>query len=276
MTEEMPLVDAFLELYKRTACTLPKDVLKALKVQAEEQKGSEKAKQILRILEEVRANGDKPLKPDPVTAVFYIRIPEHWSMVDVADSIKEATKKATEKGYLPHAMLDVKTDKKCPGNIGHGSPQLQVREWVKEHMEVMLILQSGESQNASIQYSLPDASIKAKRDLDGVHKCVIDCVKRAHTLHWPAFLGIAIGGDRTLSRLGARKQLFRKMEEPNEDTDLDKLEKDLAKHEDIASANITTFTTLPTSFFVTIEYAGWTCRRQGFTYSDGVVHEWID
>jgi fumarate hydratase, class I len=279
LAEEMSLVDAFVELYRRTACTLPKDVLRTLDNISRDAKtvDANKRAQAAKIVDFVKKNGaNNPLKADPVMPIFYLNVPEHWSEVDVVNAIKDATKIATKKGYLPPSIQDITTGELKKDNIGHGVPQIQTRSWINEFMRANLLLQSGESMNVSLQYSLPDKELKAERNLEGVKKCVLDCVENAHGLHWPAFLGVAIGGDRVLSRLGARKQLFRTMDEPNEDKELEKIEKDLAEHEDISSVNICTFTTLPACYFVTVEYTGWTCRRQGFDYANGLLMEWHD
>ena len=172
---------------------------------------------------------------------------------------------------------------------------------------VTLILKGGGSENMSRQYSLPDVSLGAGRDLEGVRKCVIDAVQKIQGYGCaPGILGVCIGGDRATGYEVAKEQLLRPLDEEcsnvrmfecsidepcaknqahasnqaisNNQTvrQLRSLEKRLLKEANslgIGPMGLGGKTTLlgvkvaarprvPASFFVTVAYMCWACRRK--------------
>ena len=162
---------------------------------------------------------------------------------------------------------------------------------------VTLILKGGGSENMSRQYSLPDAALGAGRDLAGVRKCVLDAVQKIQGYGCaPGILGVCVGGDRATGYEVAKEQLLRSLDERSNNriandrmTEFDKdgqteivnptlarLEKRLLKEANelgIGPMGLGGKTTLlgvkvaarprvPASFFVTVAYMCWACRRR--------------
>ena len=129
----------------------------------------------------------------------------------------------------------------------------------------------------SRQYSLPDAALGAGRDLAGVRKCVLDAVQKIQGYGCaPGILGVCVGGDRATGYEIAKEQLLRPLGEAASSPLLGKLEKRLLKEANslgIGPMGLGGKTTLlgvkvaarprvPASFFVTVAYMCWACRRR--------------
>ena len=143
---------------------------------------------------------------------------------------------------------------------------------------VTLILKGGGSENMSRQYSLPDAALGAGRDLAGVRKCVLDAVQKIQGYGCaPGILGVCIGGDHATGYEVAKEQLLRPLgNDKTGQTEIVKLEKRLLREANelgIGPMGLGGKTTLlgvkvaarprvPASFFVTIAYMCWACRRR--------------
>ena len=160
---------------------------------------------------------------------------------------------------------------------------------------VTLVMKGGGSENMSRQYSLPDAALGAGRDLAGVRKCVLDAVQKIQGYGCaPGILGVCIGGDRATGYEVAKEQLLRSLDEPRrQSTAIDghRSEKELAALETrllreanelgIGPMGLGGKTTLlgvkvaarprvPASFFVTVAYMCWACRRRTLVLSPSV------
>jgi fumarate hydratase class I len=138
-------------------------------------------------------------------------------------------------------------------------------------------MKGGGSENMSRQYSLPDSSIGAGRDLEGVRRCILDAVQKAQGYGCaPGILGVCIGGDRACGFEEAKHQLLRKLDDVNRAPELARLEKRILKEANslgIGPMGLGGKTTLlgvkigsrprvPASFFVTVAYLCWAARRQ--------------
>ena len=59
------------------------------------------------------------------------------------------------------------------------------------------MLKGGGCENVGAQYSLPNAKLKADRDLEGVQRCILDAVQQAQGKGCaPGIIGACFGGDR--------------------------------------------------------------------------------
>ena len=129
----------------------------------------------------------------------------------------------------------------------------------------------------SRQYSLPDATLGAGRDLAGVRKCVLDAVQKIQGYGCaPGILGVCIGGDRATGFEVAKAQLLRSLDDAADSSDLRGLEKRLLKEANglgigpmglggrttLLGVKIAARTRVPASFFVTVAYMCWACRRR--------------
>jgi fumarate hydratase class I len=106
---------------------------------------------------------------------------------------------------------------------------------------------------------------------------VIDAVKNAGGKGCaPGIIGVCIGGDRAVGYEEAKKQLFRKINDKNSNPKLAKLEKELCQELNnlnigpmglggkttVLGVKVTPLHRVPASFFVSIAYMCWACRRR--------------
>ncbi|MBQ7652360.1 MAG: fumarate hydratase, partial [Victivallales bacterium] len=138
----------------------------------------------------------------------------------------------------------------------------------------------GGSENMGIQYSLPDSSLGAGRDLEGVRRCILHAVQHAQGMGCaPGILGVAIGGDRATGYKESKRMLLRRIGERSGDEALAALERRVladANSLGIGPMGFGGRTTLldvfigwlcrvPASYFVSVSYMCWCCRRQEIT-----------
>ncbi|MEJ2750963.1 MAG: fumarate hydratase, partial [Anaerolineae bacterium] len=148
------------------------------------------------------------------------------------------------------------------------------------HVDVLL--KGGGCENVSAQYKLPDGGLKAGRDLEGVRRVVLDSVMQAQGKGCaPAVLGVAIGGDRGSSYAKSKQQLFRQLEDHNENEELAALEDRLYEETNelgigpmgfggktsVLGVKIGSLHRLPASYVVSVAYMCWANRRASMDIS---------
>mgnify|MGYP000701766843 CR=1 FL=1 len=288
---ENSLTTHLVELIRRSSTSLPKDVRQALEAAAEaEDKRSVARSTLKKIMENVRLaeKQSTPVCQDTGTLIFHVHYGPGYRQSQLRAAIEEAVRQATAKGYLRANAVDPITGKNSGDNLGKGSPFIEFAERDEVGLEVALLQKGGGSENVSAQYSLPHAALGAGRDLAGVRKVVLDAVFQAQGKGCaPGILGIGIGGDRASSFLEAKAQLFRPMDDANADPELAALEQRLLKETNelgigpmgfggkttILGVKIGTRHRLPASFYVSVAYMCWACRRARMTLDrEGEVH----
>ena len=283
------VVSKIVDLIRSTSSSLPEDVLKAIKAAArKERKGSSAAVVLKTILENcaIAAKRGTPLCQDTGTLTFFVD--ERLRRKVTPAVIKKAVAIATEKGYLRKNTIDSVTGKSYDDNVCEGAPVVHYVESYSVALgsvasgssrskdalrpKVTLILKGGGSENMSRQYSLPDAALGAGRDLAGVRTCILDAVQKIQGYGCaPGILGVCIGGDRATGYEVAKEQLLRSLAEKSS-----ALEKQLLREANslgigpmglggkttLLGVKIASRPRVPASFFVTIAYMCWACRRR--------------
>ena len=279
-------VDQIVDLIRETSSSLPDDVLKALRSARRKEKPGSSAAVVLQTILDNCAIARKratPLCQDTGTLTFFVDEALRRRVTPAV--IKEAVALATEKGYLRKNTIDSVTGKSYDDNVCDGAPVIHYApassSLVPRPSSLTLILKGGGSENMSRQYSLPDASLGAGRDLAGVRKCVLDAVQKIQGYGCaPGILGVCIGGDRATGYEVAKEQLLRPLDEKeiaeSSNRRIVELEKGLLKEANglgIGPMGLGGRTTLlgvkvaarprvPASFFVTVAYMCWACRRR--------------
>src|SRR5512136_2381937 len=284
------ITNEILELIRRTSSSLPKDVEERLQASIEKEEPGSAARgaleTILKNIELSRANST-PICQDTGTPIFYIHYPEGWSTRKLREQIRNAIVEATKKSYLRPNAVDSLTDKNSGNNLGDDAfPTIHFEEVEGDELTVKLILKGGGCENVGAQYSLPNGQLGAGRDLVGVRKVVLDAVQKAQGQGCaPGILGVAIGGDRGSSYYASKEVLFRKMNEQNDDLQLAALEDRLTGEANqlgigpmgfggrttVLDAHLTGLSRLPASYFVSVSYMCWACRRRKLTVAGGEV-----
>ncbi|HOG50742.1 MAG TPA: fumarate hydratase [Lentisphaeria bacterium] len=274
---------AFLDLIVKTSTDLPEDVEQALQdALARADQGTPEAKALETMLTNVTLARSKrlPLCQDTGMLLFDITSPPEIPRAELQAAAEAAVVEATELGVLRQNSVNALTGKNTGGNLGYGCPIFHWQEGDPGVIQAALMLKGGGSENVSIQYSLPDSSLGAGRDLDGVRACVLDAVWQAQGRGCaPGILGVAIGGDRATGYEESKQQLFRRVGQRSPHPELAQLEERLvaeANQLGIGPMGFGGKTTvldvligwrcrLPASYFVSISYMCWCCRRQTTT-----------
>jgi fumarate hydratase class I len=281
------ITEAFLELIRRAATDLPEDVEQALRAARDREAPGSAARSALdTILENVALarRTSTPICQDTGTPIFYASYPLGWSTRALAEQMRAAVARAAALAYLRPNAVEPVTGKNTGNSVGEGVPVIHFEEGTDEALRVNLLLKGGGCENVSAQYTLPNASLRAGRDLDGVRKVVLDAVCQAQGKGCaPGILGISVGGDRAVSYQKAKEQLFRPLDEPAAVPALAELEQRLtgeANRLGIGPMGFGGETTLlgvqiaaahrhPASFFVSVAYMCWAHRRRSLVWRDG-------
>lgn len=278
----MSITEKILDLIRETSSSLPEDVEKALRRAMRREEASSSAKVVLKTILDNCALARKastPLCQDTGTLTFFVDASLRRRVTRKV--ISQAVALATEKGYLRKNCIDSVDGKSYDDNVAEGAPVIHYVEGGELPAgSVTLIMKGGGSENMSRQYSLPDSTLGAGRDLAGVEKCVLDAVQKAQGYGCaPGILGVCIGGDRATGFETAKEQLLRQLDDKSTDPRLAKLESSLlakANSLGIGPMGLGGKTTLlgvkiaarprvPASFFVTVAYMCWAARRRSIT-----------
>jgi len=287
------LTEPILELIRLAATDLPPDVEQALRQSLEnEQSGSAARGALETILKniELSRQNSTPICQDTGTPIFYVYYPEGWSTRKLRQQIEEAVAEATRRSYLRPNSVHSITGKNTGNNLGDEYfPTVHFVEVDGDTLTVEIMLKGGGCENVGAQYTLPNASLAAGRDLAGVRKVVLDAVHKAQGKGCaPGILGVAIGGDRGSSFYASKEVLFQKLDDANTDPQLAEMESRLTQEANqlgigpmgfggattVLGTKITSLHRLPASFFVSISYMCWAYRRRKMIYNaDQAVYE---
>lgn len=287
-------IESLVELIRVTSTIVPDDVFRTIaKAITAEEKGTTAAYAmgIIKDNIDLAKYKSQPLCQDTGTVIFYIYHPPGFHQTPFKELVKKAVVKATQKGYLRQNSVNSLTGENAGTNLGEGHPSIHFYETSKKEVEVKLVLKGGGCENVSAQYSLPDTTLGAGRDLAGVRKVVIDAIHKAQGKGCgPGALGVCVGGDRADSAYNAKKQLLRKLDDSNPNKELDKLEKDIVEtcnklgigpmgfggKTTLLSCKMTHANRVPASFFVSISYMCWAFRRQGVVLDNKFnIKKWL-
>ena len=282
----MGMREQLLSLVVKTSVDLPEDVEDALQDALNvADSGSGEAVALRTILSNAAMAREKrmPICQDTGTLMFVVEASSTLRRNVFQESAEWAVAEATRLGVLRQNCVDSLTGKNTGNNLGVGSPVVHWHETSSDVSRVTLMLKGGGSENMGIQYSLPDSTLGAGRNLEGVRRCVLDAVHRAQGQGCaPGILGVCIGGDRATGYVESKLQLLRKIGERSSEPELAELEKRLLKEANSLGIGVMGFggkTTLldvfigwrcrlPASYFVSISYMCWCCRRQTIELRD--------
>jgi len=271
-----------LELLRRTTSDLPADVESALQqASASESQETQAVPFLKAILDNVAIarTQSAPLCQDTGTLTFFFTVPRGTDTWQLEETVKEAVKEATLKGWLRQNTIDTLTGTSIATNVAEGAPVCHFEQADTQAIEVWLLQKGGGSENMSCQFSLPDETLHAGRDLEGVRKCILHAVFQTQGFGCsPGILGVSLGADRGEGFLLAKKQLLRPLADVSPIPELAALEEQLLQEANtlgigpmgmggkttLLGVKISSAPRLPASYFVTIAYMCWACRRRGF------------
>ena len=286
--------ESLFELIRRTSVDLPADVESALqRAWAGEKKGSRGRWVLDTILANVASarKNDAPLCQDTGSLIFHFRVPVGFDANALVAVTRMAVARATRWGYLRQNTLDSVSGAPYQTNIAYGSPVFRFEQGARGTVDVRLIMKGGGSENVGSQFSLPDETLDAGRDLDGVRRCVLEGIVRAQGNGCaPGVLGVCIGGDRTTGYELSKEQFLRRVDDRSRVRVLARLEERILKESrqlgigpmglggatSILGVKLGALSRLPASFFVTVSYMCWALRRRGALLGpNGGVRRWL-
>ena len=281
------------ELIHQTCTVLPQDITLALEnALTQENNGSIAHETLGIIMQSTSLSCDKrlPVCQDTGSLLAIIEGRPDKSVILIAEAIIKATRTLTKEGTLRQNCVDPLSEKNTLDNTGVYVPQIHF-EPSDGPTRIGIMLKGGGSENMSTQFSLPLQRIQAQRDMEGVRRCLLDCVFQAQGKGCaPGILGVCIGGDRASGYLIAKKQLFRKLQDINPSSVLASLEQTILQEANtlgIGPMGLGGNTTLlgvkigaagrhPASYFVTVSYSCWATRRFMVELTrQGDILEWM-
>jgi len=285
------LTDALIELVRLTSTSLPVSVesglKKALEVEEKDSNAAFALKAILRSVEITRKNAS-PICQDTGMPSFYIQLPDCRDGEEIRRQVYVAVARATAAGYLRPNASDPLSGVNTGDNLGKNDfPPIEMNQSMDGVLRVDLLLKGGGCENVSSQYSLPDSTLGAERDLEGVRRCALDAVQKAQGRGCaPGILAVVIGGDRAGGYAAAKKTLLRDLEDAHPEPALAELESRITREANqlgigpmglggrttLLAAKISTLHTLPACWFVTVSYMCWAYRRRRLWIMDGIVN----
>ena len=289
----MNWTDTLAELIRRTTSDLPADAESALRrAAASEASGSQAALFLGALIENTalaRAQST-PLCQDTGTLTFFWSVPRGTDTLPLEHAAREAVARATAAGWLRRNTIDTLTGRSIDDNLADGFPACHFEQADTPHTEVWLLQKGGGSENMSMQYSLPDESLNAGRDLEGVRACILDAAWRAQGFGCaPGVLGVCVGADRAEGFLTAKRQLLRPLDDSAPAPELAALERralseantlgigpmGMGGRTTLLGIKLAARARLPASYFVTVAYLCWACRRRGVRVTENGATEWI-
>ena len=278
------LTQNIIELIRLTSTSLPADVESALASSFEREQEDSISKNVLRaILKNIKIAREEsvPLCQDTGTPIFFVRFPAEYRAIHLTRMIRAAVAEATANSYLRPNAVDGLSGVNSGNNLGEKHfPSIHFEEIEGDTLTIDLLLKGGGCENVGRQYTLPDMTLNAGRDLDGVRKAALDAVFHAQGQGCaPGFLGIAVGGDRGTSYLASKEVFTEEVGSHHPDPEIAELEKRITNDANelmigpmgfggkptILGTRITGAHRLPASFFVSISYMCWAYRRRRLT-----------
>ena len=264
------LLNSLVELIRRTSAEIPDDVHRAILASLENEKKGTIAANAIKIIDQniaLAKQKSQPICQDTGSILFYVDVPVGYDQITFAETAREAVTLATKKGYLRQNSVDSITGKNDGTNVGPGAPAFHFHQHRSPEISVRLALKGGGCENVGAQYSLPDDSLGANRDLDGCRKSILDAVLQL-----------------------SKTQVVRRLDDRTPNSTLDTLEQDILKTANelgigpmgfggkttLLGVKITVANRVPASYFVSISYMCWAFRRQGVTLdNEGKIGKWL-
>ncbi len=295
LDQKKQIMQSIIELIRITSTIVPDDVVKTLLAAKKNEIKDTTASYAMNIIQDnmdLAKIKSQPLCQDTGTVIFFVYHPPGFYQNNFKELIKKSVTAATVKGHLRQNSVNSLTGENAGTNLGQGHPSIHFYEHNKKEVEIKLVLKGGGCENVSAQYSLPDTTLGAGRDLEGVRKVVIDAVYKAQGKGCgPGALGVCVGGDRADSAYFAKKQLLRKLDDKNDIPELAKLETEIVEacnklgigpmgfggKTTLLSCKMTHANRVPASFFVSISYMCWAFRRQGIVLDSkkNTIKKWL-
>ncbi|MGB8706814.1 MAG: fumarate hydratase [Dehalococcoidia bacterium] len=222
------ITEAVSNLFQDACLHLPEDVLMALK-KAREKEEAPVAKDVLdKIIENTEVSNCEgiPLCQDTGAAVVMLELGQevHIAGGELYDCINEGVRQGYEKGYLRKSM--VRQPFSARVNTKDNTPAIIHTDIVPgDKLKISVLPKGGGSENCSRLTVMPPA-----KGRQGIIDFVVNLVEESGSNPCPPIvIGLGIGGTTDKTMAMAKKALLRKIGEPNPDSEVAELEKEILK-----------------------------------------------
>jgi fumarate hydratase class I len=286
----LKLRDGIVELYKKVATSIPKDVEDALRLasaQESDLRARESLDGILKTIANARVQA-RPVCEDTGFPVFFVKVPKGLSQGHIRDVIAEATRIATQKIPLRPNAVDTLSGRNTGDNVGDHFPLVYMEESEGHSLVMDLMLRGADCENLGLTYALPatiespsaagaaSTRLVAERDAVGVSACMRDAVAKAQRNACPPFMiGVAIGGARDQVAQLSKRQLLRRVNDTHPIAEIAQIETSLlndlndscrtaggaALRTTAIGVKMTVAHRHPDSYFVDVAFSCWAHRR---------------
>jgi len=214
------------QLFQEACYKLPDDTLAALR-QAQQVEESSVGREVLdRILEnaELAVKEGIPLCQDTGTALVLLELGQevHITGGDLYTAVNEGVRQAYDEGYLRKSMVGQPFSARV--NTKDNTPAIIYTDIVPgDKLKIMALPKGGGAENM-----IRLAMLTPARGRQGIIDFVVNAVDEAGSNPCPpVIVGVGIGGTAERTMLLAKRALVRKVGEPNPDTEVAELEKEL-------------------------------------------------
>jgi fumarate hydratase subunit alpha len=226
LVTEKVVEDVAVKLLQLAVTELPQDVKKALQRAYREEESEAGKTQLKAILDnvELAEKTRTPICQDTGVIIFYVKAGGQVKGLDkIENALRKATIRATKEVPLRPNAVDPFTQKNTGDNTGRFIPFIHWEIVPGDNLEITVMPKGGGSENVCALGMLsPGQGIK------GLKKFVVDTVVNAGAKPCPpTILGVAAGGGADIAMKLAKATLLRPLDQPNPDSELAKLEKEL-------------------------------------------------
>ena len=213
-------------LFEHACHYLPDDVLAALKKAREEEKSPVCRDVFDRLLENAQTAGQEqiPLCQDTGAAVVMLELGQEVHVVggDLYAAVNEGVRRGYDRGYLRKSMVGRPFSARV--NTKDNTPAIIYTDVApSDRLKISVIPKGGGSENMSRLTVLSPSQGR-----QGVIDFVVNRVDESGSNPCPpVIVGVGVGGTTDRTMMLAKKALLRKVGEPNPDSEVAELEKDI-------------------------------------------------
>ncbi len=218
--------DVAVKLLQLAVTELPKDVKEALQrayLEEESEAGKTQLKAIINNIE-LAEKTRTPMCQDTGVIIFYLKAGAKTKNLDkIEEALRKATERATKEVPLRPNAVNPFTGKNSGDNTGRFVPFIHWEIVPGDRIEITTLPKGGGSENVCAL-----GMISPGEGVRGLKKFVVDTVIKAGAKPCPPnVLGIAVGGGADIAMKLAKAALLRRLDQPNPDPQLAKLETEL-------------------------------------------------
>jgi len=222
MLSETEFRRTIVEMLRRAATTLPKDVIEALEKCRRRERDKVAILQFECMLKnlELARKLSAPICQDTGTPIFFVKLGNDLKLdFDPIAGLRKAVKEATLSIPLRANLVDPLSRVNTKTNVGDGTPAVHIELVRGKRLQIDLLVKGAGAENWSRLYML--------RPSEGelIERAVLLTIGEAGGQPCPpTIVGVGIGGSTEVACLLAKKALLRPLDEPNKDMQLARLE----------------------------------------------------